>query len=412
MSLPLFPIIGGESKSRRREKYAGPTSRYVNLLVIQASPFCNIDCTYCYLPTRKSTARLDRRLLLKLLRELYDADLVDKRISIVWHAGEPLATPLSFYRGLFDDIRSLNLPALPSHAIQTNGTLLNQEWCKFIQENEIKIGVSLDGPEFLHDLHRKDRLGKGTFKRVMQGVSHLRSFDIHFHTIAVVSAASLDHADEIYDFFVSNEIRDVGFNIEELEGAHVASTFTESFTLDRVRAFFARLLERQLRSNGALRIREFDRSYEVIARNNVRQGRGLDNSDLTSPFGILSMDCEGNLSTFSPELLGMQHDRYGSFSFGNIADTHVREILEHPRFLRVAQEIQDGVEACARSCEYFFLCGGGAPSNKLYENGTFNSTETTYCKSIVQTPIDVVLADLERSLECEPTYAHQFQNHQ
>jgi uncharacterized protein len=98
------------------------------------------------------------------------------------------------------------------------------------------------------------------------------------------------------------------------------------------------------------------------------------------PFGIVSIDWKGNFSTYSPELLGMSVQPYGEFSFGNVTDKHFADALETPRFREVLADIKMGIQRCAEFSAYYGYSGGGAPANKYYENGSFNSTETLYCR--------------------------------
>jgi uncharacterized protein len=119
-------------------------------------------------------------------------------------------------------------------------------------------------------------------------------------------------------------------------------------------------------------------------------------NQLVEPFSIVSMDWAGNLSTFSPELLGLKHADYGDFVLGNINRDALADLPRRPNFLRMAEDIGAGVALCRDSCEYFSVCGGGEPVNKLAENGSFVSTETTYCRMTRMRATDLVLDALER----------------
>src|SRR5579863_1721692 len=380
-----------------REKVRGEG---IDLLILQPTPFCNIDCDYCYLSSRSSTKRLAPATLRAALTKVLASGLVQGPLSVVWHAGEPLALPLAFYEEAFAVIASVvGGDQEVSHSIQTNATLVNDRWCRFIRQHQVKIGVSLDGPAFLHDAHRRDRRGKGTHARVMAGVKCLQANDVPFHVIAVITAQALGHPDEVMEFFLEHGIRNVGFNIEELEGTHGESTLTAPAHRQAVLAFLRRVYEYHCAANGAIRVREFDRAYQAIATADVGSSTAAKTAnDQVRPFGIVSIDCDGNLSTFSPELLGARSPQFGNFLFGNVNQVDLADVLIHPVFREVANEIATGVELCSRSCEYFPFCGGGAPSNKYFENGTFASTETMYCRYVIKAPLDIVLADLERSL--------------
>ena len=126
----------------------------VELLVLQDSPFCNINCKYSYLPDRLNKKRISQDTIRKTINHLRHDGLLGSSISLVWHAGEPLAVPLSFYRDTFEQI-DLEMPGevTVNHHLQTNAMLLNDDWCEFIRERDIRVGVSIDGPRQLNDFN-------------------------------------------------------------------------------------------------------------------------------------------------------------------------------------------------------------------------------------------------------------------
>ncbi|MCK9587781.1 MAG: cyclophane-forming radical SAM/SPASM peptide maturase GrrM/OscB [Terrimicrobiaceae bacterium] len=370
---------------------------WLTLAVIQPSPFCNINCDYCYLPSRSEIHRMSERTLRSVVSGIFATDLVRDSLTFVWHAGEPTAVPISWYRKAFELILEEAPEGLKIiHSFQTNGTLINDDWCRFIKETGICLGLSIDGPAPIHDAHRKTRQGKGTHEWAMRGVELLRSHQIDFHVIAVVTQDSLDHADEIFDFFVNQGIVRFGFNIEEQEGIHTKSSL-DSGSDDKVTAFFRTMFERQKATGGAVRIREFDFALQRILCRRESAEFVYENEQVR-PFGILSVDWQGNFATFSPEMLGLPTAEYGTFSFGSFLDGGLESALANKNFLSVLGDTKAGVERCRRECAFFNLCGGGAPANKYFENGAFGSTETAYCRHVIQLPISLVLEDLEKSL--------------
>ncbi len=114
-------------------------------------------------------------------------------------------------------------------------------------------------------------------------------------------------------------------------------------------------------------------------------------NQLVEPFAITSMDWAGNLATFSPELLGLKNPNYDDFIIGNINRDRLIDLPQRPVLIKMLADINAGVELCRQSCEYFSVCGGGEPVNKLAENGTFVSTETTYCRMAKMRATDLVL---------------------
>ncbi|HET7238055.1 MAG TPA: cyclophane-forming radical SAM/SPASM peptide maturase GrrM/OscB [Terrimicrobiaceae bacterium] len=371
---------------------------WTTLLVLQASPFCNINCDYCYLPNRTSARRMSGLVLATAIEKTYASDLVQGELTVIWHAGEPLAVPISWYEDALGVIaRSAPPGARIVHSIQSNGTLLNQAWCDFIRRHEMRIGLSIDGPAFLHDLHRKSRRGEGTHEAAMRGLRLLKENNIPFHVIAVITDQALGCAQEIYDFFESAGVERLGFNIEEVEADHTVSTLSAGHDA-RVREFYETIFQNQQRRQ-SMTIREF-----AGAEQKIRSGISLREFDFpwfneqVRPFGIISVDWEGNFSTYSPELLGMKVEPYGDFAFGNVTRDHFADALETPKFRQVLTDIQKGIQRCAQTCAYYGYCGGGAPANKYYENGSFASTQTMYCRYSVQMPLDIVLRHFEETL--------------
>lgn len=148
----------------------------LDLLVIQPTPFCNIDCSYCYLPDRLSRKRITPVVLDRLFAEIFASGLARQPFTVVWHAGEPLVLPPSFYAEALTLLDRHNTARLSvAHSFQTNGTLLDEAWCDFIQQRTLRIGVSVDGPAFLHDRCRKTRGGDGTLSRTLDGIGRLRT---------------------------------------------------------------------------------------------------------------------------------------------------------------------------------------------------------------------------------------------
>lgn len=366
------------------------------LLVIQPTPFCNIDCDYCYLPDRSNPRRMSMETLTAATRQVFACGRVGSELSIVWHAGEPLVLPPEYFREAFaiiDHQRPYGI--LIRHSFQSNGVLLTDRWVRFIQEFDVNIGISIDGPAWLHDAHRKTRAGKGTHVMAMKGVERLRENRVPFHVICLLTKESIRYPDEIFDFFLEHEIRQVGFNIEEIEGAHVKSSLNEPGIEDLFRSFFKQILNRLQRCANSIRVREVDR---VIACLRNPQFPPSNANCQNEPFGILSIAHDGSFSTFSPELLGHSHPKYGAFQFGNVRAGKLEDMLRDQRFQKLADDIETGVKNCRATCKYFSFCGGGAPANKLAELGTMDCTETLFCRLTQKIVVECVLGALETDL--------------
>lgn len=368
----------------------------IELLIIQGSPFCNIDCKYCYLPNRSDKKRISLETIELSIKKIFEEKLVRKEFSLVWHAGEPTALPLSFYRSVTEMLqKTVPKNFTVNQHIQTNAMLITREWCDFIKEANIKIGVSIDGPEFLHDRNRLTRGGKGTFKSAMKGIELLKKNNIPFSNIAVITAASLDYPIEIYNFFKEMGITSLGFNIDEEDGANTQSTIQDDHE-EKLKHFWKTIYELQLQEGNYLHIREIFGFNEMLMNTDFDRDR-VSFGQMITPYKIISMDTSGNFTTFSPELIGMKDERFGNFNLGNIHRDGLREVLKTEKFITMYTEIMGGVKLCRDTCDYFKQCGGGAPSNKLYENKSFITSETRYCRFSRKIIIDAILEVMEDS---------------
>ena len=380
------------------------------LLILQPTPFCNIDCSYCYLPQRDSRARMSLATVRQAAQRLRDDGLLGSELTVVWHAGEPLAMPLPFYEAAFSVLDDeLGRATTLTHSIQTNATLIDDDWCALFERRSVRIGVSVDGPALLHDRHRRTRSGHGTHAATLRGMALLRAHGIAFHAIAVVTEATFEHTDAFIDFFVAAGVTELGCNFDEAEGTHATSSLAGRE--DAHRAFIARLLARSLRPPRGgvppLRVRELVNALQLIAKPLPQvqwQGVALPDNAQTWPFALLSVAHNGDFSTFSPELLGQPAAIYDDFVIGNVATSGYLDAARgSAAFARLWHAVQRGTEACRSSCAHFNYCGGGAPANKFYENGDIASAETLYCRTMIKRPFDAVLAQLERDAAAAST---------
>jgi uncharacterized protein len=365
----------------------------IETVVVQPTPFCNINCSYCYLPRRSVTTVMAQDTIVTLFTKLFSSGWMPPSVTVIWHAGEPLVVPVGFYQTAFETIEALRPGRLDiRHSIQTNGLLISPAWCELFKKWNVGVGVSVDGPKHLHDLHRVTRSGRGTFDRTIEGIRMLRREEVPFHVISVLSEGALDSPQEMLDFYVSEGIQDVCFNVEESEGDHVSGLFAAADLRRRFRRFLGEFWTLSRRSEQMRFVREIDGMLPRVFR---PEGSALGNVQV-EPFGMLNIDCLGNVSSFSPELLGLKNNHYADFIIGNILTDSLEQMLRSASMVAMTRDIAAGVEECRRSCEYFSVCGGGAPVNKLAENGSFHSTRTSFCELTQMVPIDLILEAFDR----------------
>ena len=365
----------------------------IQVLVLQSTSLCNIDCRYCYLPDRTINRVMTSAVLTRVLEACFSSPLLAERVVLLWHAGEPLVVPLAFYHetlALVERFNTHGVTVIPT--LQTNAMRITQPWCDFIKHHHIRVGVSLDGPQHIHDHSRVDRAGKGTFLQTMRGIELLQQNGIEPSVIMVLTNYALDYPDEIWQFFRDHQLTKLAFNIEEVNGAHTHSSLEDAQDIQyKYKQFLRRILELRDQCERPPFVREIDTVLDRIAY----LGEAVCSQENRAG-AIVSVDVAGNLSTFVSELLTMTHPRYGNLLLGNIFNATLEEILTGPKVQQINREIQRGVRRCQQTCTYFDFCGGGSPANKLSEHGTFDVTETLYCRLKIQATMDVVLEHVER----------------
>jgi uncharacterized protein len=360
----------------------------IETVVVQPTPFCNIACRYCYLPARDVSAVIEQSTVSTLFEKLFATGWTSPELTVIWHAGEPLVVPIAFYQEAFANIEALRPRGVRvRHSFQTNGMLITPDWCEFFSRWQVGVGVSIDGPKPLHDANRVTRSGRGTFDRSITGVRLLRKHNVTFHVISVLGAAAMQSPQAMLEFYESEGIDNVCFNVEESEGAHVSALFAAKDVLQTYKTFLNEFW-RRARRNGRIKfLREIDGMLPRIFR---PSGTEMINAQVR-PFGMLNVACNGDVSTFSPELLGLRNADYGDFIIGNIKTDSFAQMQRSGALANMNRDIQKGVDACREHCEYFSVCGGGAPINKLCENHSFASARTTFCGLTQMVPTDVIL---------------------
>jgi uncharacterized protein len=359
----------------------------LRLMVLQPTPFCNIDCAYCYLSGRQSTAAMSLKTLDQACSLVFDSGWVGRRLDVAWHGGEPLVVPLGWYERAFELMESRRPVSLElKHRFQTNGLLLDDGWARFFARTKAGVGISIE----LHDAHRRTRRDQGTHQGAMRGLRTLQAHDVGCHVITVLTEQALAMPEELFDFYVANGIAEVGFNIEEIEGAHENSSLAGAEMEAKFRGFIKRFFDLAWKSPQLLKVRELEGMLGMLLLNEPV----VDEQNV--PFAIVNVGVDGAISTFSPELLGTRHPRFNSFAFGRLGSRLLSDIANEPAFVAINNEIQAGVRSCERNCRYFQWCGGGAPANKLFETGRFDAVETMHCRLTRKVILDEALQGFER----------------
>lgn len=368
-------------------------SKKVNLLTLQGTSFCNLDCNYCYIDraTRSTPGRMTLETVRAVIKHLQEDGLLGEHLAVSWHSGEPLVLNARYYDERmreFDILRAGGVKV--QHSLQTNGVLLTDAHCDLFRRYNVQVGLSVDGPECLHDLNRVDRQGRPTHRNVVQAMQRLDAHGVEFSAICVLGAQALNCPDKVYEFFQSTGCRSMAFNLEEVEGANAKSSLTPENAHGLFLSFVQRFWLRLEQDKHPFRVREFENTAQLI----MSRKRWLNSQ--TEPLSNINVAVNGDWSTFCPELLDHSTADFPTFVFGNVHDGGFCEAIEtNPIYSQVHEQIVTGVSACRDSCKYFDVCLGGNPSNKLSETGSFRSTQTLACSARTQLLAEFMISKLQ-----------------
>lgn len=384
----------------------------IELVVLQGTPFCNLNCSYCCLSTesRRKTSTMPLSLIERVFAEIFGSRFLGDKLTASWHAGEPLTLPISYYEQAVETIQALrsrlgrNDLQLRFH-IQTNGVLIDDAWCDFFRRHQevFDVGVSCDGPRELHDRHRVNWSGRPSFAQTSRGMEKLASQGIKYHLIAVVTPDSLSQPEQFVDFFYARKDEISGFHFNFLSEVNSGnSTLRYDEREAELHYEFIRRILKKLRDKGdegvPFKVRNFAQFYaKMFAPENLRPGNS--GSETSFPFRTLNVDVDGNVTTFHAGLyIDVLKDAYGDgfgLGIGNIWNHTLEEIAASNKLAQMIDDFQASQAACERECEYAALCSGGYEIAKKKRFGTFEASETPECRIHVKTLADALLDDLD-----------------
>ena len=338
-------------------------------VIMQPTTLCNLDCRYCYLPFRAHDRRMPVNVAQRVAESVNEWAQLVPRFSVVWHGGEPLAAGREHLAALMAPFEGVE------HHIQTNATLIDDEWCAFLAEREVRIGLSIDGPADL-TAERVNRAGRPGYPRIMAGIAALRRHHLPFAALCVVSDPQPGLAARLYAFFRELGCYALGINVEEREGVNRRDT---RYRTESVRAFWAELTA-AWRADPRIELREIEWALRyagaaLAGTDDELLPRHLD------PIPLITDD--GRVVLLSPELAGFTDPHYGDFASGRVTETPLHEIVATVagRPDGWIAEYLAGVEACRAACPYFGFCGGAHAANRYFEHGRFDGTQTDHCRN-------------------------------
>jgi uncharacterized protein len=359
-----FPIL---EERQGDASWSGPVPRIQSLLIKPASAVCNLDCSYCFYLDRDADpykALPARRMTTDTLERLADSFLFYSypQSIFAFQGGEPTLAGLPFFQQLvkFQQQYGRNGQAV-SNAMQTNGVLLDQNWCDLFRDSNWLLGVSLDGPEDINDKYRFNKEGHGTWKRVIQSIELLQKNKVEFNILCVLSQANVDKPRELYRFYRSLGVDNVQYiPLAEFDGAGNALPFT--ITAEQYGRFLCETFDVWWPERRKMRIRFFDNIAEALA-------------------GQKPGNCTMHETCDSYVVVEYNGDVYpcdffveGSWKLGNITLDSWPEIARRTRRYSFAAKKTLAHPEC-QVCEYQSICHGGCPKSRQGPNGRFEDLD-------------------------------------
>ncbi|MCP4724423.1 MAG: anaerobic sulfatase maturase [bacterium] len=337
------------------------TSRGFQVFVKPAGSVCNLGCDYCYYldkediyPAGKSFRMADD-LLEKYIVQHMEA-FPEQEIRFTWHGGEPTLMGLDFFQRVVELQQKFKPPEKRiSNGIQTNGILLNNDWCRFLSDEKFNVGISIDGPEDLHDIHRLTKNGNPSFENTIRGYDLLSKYNIDLDILCVVNSTNVREPSRVYGFF-----RDIGAEYISFLPLVERDTESESGVSPRsVRSEqWGRFLctvfdEWKDRDIGRIKVQIF----EEAARTAFNQDHSL---------CIFRQTC-GDIPVIehNGDFYPCDHYVESSRLAGNINETHLGSLLESQSQRDFGQAKRDTLPRYCRECEVLDICNGECPKNRF-----------------------------------------------
>lgn len=341
-----------------------PFSRPFYVMAKPAGSLCNLSCRYCYYLEKKKyydetgVFRMSDELLEDFTRQYIEAQTMSE-VLFTWHGGEPLLRPLSFYEKALALQRRYAGGRHTDNCIQTNGTLITDEWCRFFRDNGFLVGVSIDGPRRFHDAMRPD-----SFDRVLRGIELLNKHGVEWNAMAVVNSMNVDYPIEFYRFFKSVGCRYLQFTpvVERRDDAGMLMPgMTEGGTLtstsvspEKWGRFLCTLFDEWVhRDVGEIFVQLFDATLANWA--------GV-------PPGICSLApvCGHSAALeHNGDLYSCDHFVFPEHKLGNIRRDTITSMMYGPRQTAFGNAKRSSLPRQCRECEYLFACNGECPKNRF-----------------------------------------------
>ena len=354
-----------------------------HLLAKPSGSTCNIDCAYCFFLSKEALYPNDKHRMSEATLEAYISQLLESHrtpeVIVAWQGGEPTLMKLDFFRRAVELVEKYRRPGQAvQHTFQTNGILIDDDWCAFFKEHNFLVGLSVDGPRELHDTYRNDRRGQGTFDLVMRGWRLLRQHGVEFNILCTVNAANEKHGSTVYRFF-----RDE-LGAKWVQFIPIVERATEATVQIANQGWSERPGQKRLlytQTGNLVTARtvgseQYGRFLIDVFEEWVRHDIGkvyvqLFDVTLEAYFGRHLLCIHAPTCGFGPalesngDLYSCDHFVEPRFLLGNIHQTHMQKMVSSPEQQKFGRDKRDTLTAQCRRCEVRPLCNGGCPKDRF-----------------------------------------------
>lgn len=358
------------------DNIANPFAKPLFVMLKPAGAHCNLACKYCYyLEKNKLYPTAQRHLMSDEMLEQFTREYIEaqtmNQVLFTWHGGEPLLRSIDFYRKALSLQQKYAGGRRIDNVIQTNGTLLTDEWCEFFAQNHWLVGISIDGPQPDHDHYRLTAAGKPSWKKVMQGIKLLKKHGVEWNAMAVVNAYNANHPLEFYRFFKENGCQFLQFTpiVERLtrheDGRTLASLADKneiplseaSVTPEQWGYFLCAIFDEWVRKDvGKIFVEIFDCT--------LANWMGI------SP-GICaySKECgHAGVMEHNGDVYSCDHFVFPEYKLGNIRDHSLIDMLYGEQQQEFSRLKHSSLPRQCKECDMEFACHGECPKNRFMKD--------------------------------------------
>lgn len=358
------------------DNIANPFAKPLYVMLKPAGAHCNLACKYCYyLEKNKLYPTAQRHLMSDEMLEQFTREYIEaqtmNQVLFTWHGGEPLLRSIDFYRKALSLQQKYAGGRRIDNVIQTNGTLLTDEWCEFFAQNHWLVGISIDGPQPYHDHYRLTAAGKPSWQKVMQGIKLLKKHGVEWNAMAVVNAYNVNHPLEFYRFFKENGCQFLQFTpiVERLtrheDGRTLASLADKneiplseaSVTPEQWGYFLCAIFDEWVRKDvGKIFVEIFDCT--------------LANWMGVSP-GICaySKECgHAGVMEHNGDVYSCDHFVFPEYKLGNIRDHSLIDMLYGEQQQEFSRLKHSSLPRQCKECDMEFACHGECPKNRFMKD--------------------------------------------